>query len=83
VIDTFMAVYERHLTAVISDPKNQYSEANPGGYCYGPEAVPGVVSKMRGAFLAGTFNKDGLAIKRACKELGIPYTYAGIKAYLN
>lgn len=38
--------------------------------------------KMTDGLLAGTANKDGEGIKRTCKVLGIPYTYAGIKTYL-
>ncbi len=39
--------------------------------------------KMVNCLAAGTGNKDGKGIKLTCKELGIPYTYKGIRAYLD
>jgi hypothetical protein len=74
-IDKFMQVYEKHLSAVVSYPTS--------GYCYGIEEVPNVCAKMRVAILQKSHNKDGLAFKRTCKELSIPYTYTGIDAYMK
>lgn len=39
--------------------------------------------KMTLGLDCGSANKDGLGIKRTCKELGIEYTYKAIRAYLN
>ena len=44
---------------------------------YTPEAL---ARKMACGLAAGTANKDGDGIKNTCKALGIPYTYAGIRA---
>lgn len=73
-LNRFMEVYEPQLVTVVTE--------NGGEYGYGPAGVPVVAKKMRGAFLTGTYNKDGMAIKRTCKILGIPFTYKGINAFL-
>ena len=39
--------------------------------------------KMTLSLSAGTASKDGKDIRRTCKELGIPYTYKAIRAYLE
>lgn len=39
--------------------------------------------KMTEGLIAGTANKDGDAIKKTCKQLGIKHTYKAIKEYLN
>jgi len=74
-MDRFFTVYAQQLLAVVSDPAN--------GYMYGPDEVPTVVAKMRDAVLNRSYNKDGLAFKRTCKVLGIPYTYAGINNFVG
>ena len=45
-----------------------------------PEAL---ATRMTDGLKAGTASKDGDGIKRTCKALKIPYTYAAIKSYLN
>lgn len=45
-----------------------------------PEAL---ATRMTDSLKAGTANKDGDGIKRTCKALKIPYTYAAIESYLN
>ena len=45
-----------------------------------PEAL---ATRMTDGLIKGTANKDGEGIKRTCKRLGIKYTYAAIKSYLN
>lgn len=75
VMEKFFKVYEEQLREVVSNPAN--------GYSYGVELVPTVVQKMRAAVLNGSYNKDGIALKRTCKILGIPYTYAGISSYVK
>ena len=44
-----------------------------------PEAL---ADKMTASLAAGTGNKDGEGIKRACKVCGIKYTYTAITAFL-
>jgi hypothetical protein len=73
--DKFMTVYEQKLTDVIT----KY----PAEYCYPVSEVPIVVSKMRKAFIAKTFNKDGRAIQATCKALGIKYTYRDIELFMG
>ena len=76
-VETFTAVYIRELARVVEERPDEYPWARAG------KSVDSVAAKMVPAFKAGEANKDGLACKRTCKALGIPYTYAGIKAYLN
>lgn len=45
-----------------------------------PEAL---ATRMTDGLIKGAANKDGDGIKRTCKALKIPYTYAAIKSYLN
>lgn len=45
-----------------------------------PEAL---ATRMTDGLISGAANKDGDGIKRTCKALGIKYTYAAIKNYLN
>ena len=42
-----------------------------------PEAL---ATRMTDGLIKGTANKDGDGIKRTCKVLKIPYTYAAIKS---
>lgn len=80
-IDLFVAEYTRQLTRVLT--ADAMKPAGEREYAYDLRALPGVVEKMRAAFVRGSFNKDGKAIRATCKALGIPYTYAGIKNYLK
>lgn len=45
-----------------------------------PQAL---AQKMTESLANNTANKDGEAIKRACKSFGIKHTYAAIKEFLN
>jgi hypothetical protein len=72
---TFRETYTQELLKELS----KYPEK----YCYGPDAVPGVVSKMVNAFLRGNANKNSRAIRRSCIHLGIAYTYSAIKARIE
>lgn len=42
-----------------------------------------LADKMTASFIAGTANKDGEGVKRACKACGIKYTYTGIDTFLG
>lgn len=74
-ISIFLEVYTRHLTKAVSD--------NPSDYTYHPNSSNLVAEKMVKAFLQKSANKDSIAVKRTCKELGISYTYKGIYEFLG
>jgi hypothetical protein len=73
-LDKFMTEYEKQLKIVVL----KYPEEYP----WPVENVPIVAGKMRAAFIAKTYNKDGRAIKATCKILDIKYTYTAINEYL-
>lgn len=73
--EEFHRVYVQRLTEAVQN--------HPDEYAWPVENVPQVAEKMMGAIVRGTFNKDGYAIRNTCKQLDIPYTYAGIRAYLT
>jgi len=74
-LDNFMQVYARHLPICIQE--------HPNDYTYGIDHVPHVVARMRQAFAKNSYNLDGAAIRRTCRELKIPYTRKGIAKYLR
>lgn len=72
--DTFAQTYAEELEkAVLKFPEE---------YTWPVENVPTVAAKMIQAFRAGTYNKDGRAIKAVCKRLNLKHTYKEINAYL-
>jgi hypothetical protein len=73
--DKFITIYQAKLTEVI--------KKYPLEYCYPVSEVPTVVGKMKKAFIAKSYNKDGRAIQATCKALGIKYTYRDIDNYLG
>ena len=74
-LERFMEIYERHLRAAVVN--------HPDEYPWPPENVPTVAARMRIAIWARTYNKDGRAFKATCKELAIPWTYAGINGFVG
>jgi len=74
-IDDFMVVYVEELTRAVTD--------YPDSYAYPVGEVPDVAGRMRAAFIKGSYNKDGMAIKRTCKRLGIKHTYRDINGFLG
>jgi hypothetical protein len=54
---------------------------NSQAYAYGIDQLDLVVERMTNAFKKGSFNKDGNAIKRTCKHLGIAHTYKAMNAF--
>ena len=74
-LDRFCELYATNLEHAVRE--------HPEEYAYPVETVPVVVSRMRAAFLRGSYNKDGRAIKATCKQLGIPYTYTAINTFLK
>jgi hypothetical protein len=74
-LENFMRCYTGHLTTVRAE--------FPLEYAWPESALPTVLERMRAALVRGSYNKDGYAIHRTCKELGIKYTYKAINAYLH
>jgi len=72
---TFVKEYGQQLTHAIT--------TQPHEYAYPLSEVPLVVEKMGRAFLAGSFNKDGIALRATCKALKIKHTYRDIEMYLG
>jgi hypothetical protein len=54
----------------------------PNVLTFSDELCAQTANKMRSAFLAGSYNKDGRAIRATCRELGIKYTYKAIAEWL-
>ena len=73
--EQFTEVYIRHLEKAVRE--------HPEEYRFPIESVPNVAAKMVPAPASGSANKDGRAVKGACKELGIKYTLAGIRAFFT
>ena len=71
----FLTEYGKQLTHAVT--------TQPQEYAYPLSEVPLVIDKMGRAFLRGSFNKDGLALKATCKALKIKHTYRDIKTYLG
>ena len=73
--DIFMEAYSKNLAAAL--------EKFPDQYAWPKSELPQVIERMKAAIKKGSFNKDSHAFKATCKELKIPYTYQGIKSYLE
>lgn len=56
---------------------------HPDEYPWPVENVQAVAAKMTDRLASGGANKEGRAIRWTRKELGVPYTYAGISGFLN
>lgn len=69
-----------HLTQAYED-----LFANDSDYAYvaARHAPSELACKFTLGLAKGGVNKDGKAIKRVCKLLGIKYTYKAISEYLN
>lgn len=74
-LERFMEVYRRQLLAAVT----QY----PGEYAFGPQDVGKVSDRMKAAFIAGSYNTDGRAIKATCKELGIKHTRKAMEEFFG
>jgi hypothetical protein len=74
-MEKWMAEYSKQLEACVREL--------PHLYVFGPEQVPTVLIKMREGFEKRTYNKDGEAVKRTCKALGIKHTYKAINSLLD
>ena len=70
---TFIETYKKNLTDLVKN--------NPEKYSYKLSDVPSVVGKMEASFRRGSYNKDGEAIAKTRKELGLKDTYKGIDSF--
>ena len=80
-LDEWMVEYEKNLKAVVSADKEKPREQQQ--YHFGVALVPTVAQKMRVAFIEGSYNKDGDAIKRTCKAFRIKQTYSAISGFIS
>lgn len=71
----FQAALEKNYTKLFTDPEYAYSAK---------VTTPAILAeKMTNGLANNTANKEGEGIKNTCKELGIKYTYAEIRQFLN
>lgn len=56
---------------------------HPEEYAWPISQAPVVALKMFQAILRQSYNKESRAIKVLCKRYQIPYTYKGIKDFVN
>lgn len=69
----FSEVYTKNLEKAVRERPDQYN--------WPVANVPTVAAKMLAAVDRGSHNKDSLAFKWTCKELGIRHTYKAIEEY--
>lgn len=74
-VDRFMVFYSQALAVAVAD--------HPDEYVFKVDMVPTVAARMQKAFLAGTYNHDGRAIKMACKAVGIKHTRTAMEAFFT
>lgn len=72
-MDRFKATYAKQLEQVRRD--------KPDYYTWTWDQLPIVTARMLDAIEKGSFNKDSLAFKQTCKELGIKHTYKAIRDF--
>lgn len=53
----------------------------PDLYAWPAEEAPIIAERMRAAFVRGSYNHDGLAIRLACKRLGIKHTRKAMESF--
>jgi hypothetical protein len=75
-LDAFRVRLEQEYIHLFhGDPEYQYASQRTT-----PQAL---AAKMTDGLRAGSANKDGEGIKRACKHFKIPHTYKAIRAFLQ
>ncbi len=75
--ERFQAELVRQYTDLFSSGDPDYAYAAKMGT---PEKL---AKQMTDALSIGSANKEGKGIRRACKALGVAYTYKGIREFLN
>lgn len=73
--EEFNRIYAEELARAVQE--------RPDEYRFPADRVPTVAAKTRVAFSRGSYSKEGIAIARTCKRLGIKHTYAAMNAYFN
>ena len=74
-LERFITVYRRHLRqAVLNAPET---------YSWHVDQLDDVMARMGPSIARGSFNKDSIAFKHTCRELGIPHTYKAIRSYVT
>lgn len=71
----FQAVYRASLTQALRD--------NPIEYAWPADHIPQIAERMADGLLNGRANKDGEAIRRTCRLLGIKHSYRAIRAFMS
>lgn len=71
----FLEVYKKNLRDCIKE--------NPDNYRINESNVEDFGERFIIGFMKFKSSKDGMAVKRTCKELGIGYTYKAIEEYLG
>ena len=66
---------------VYTEKLKEIRTKKPDYYLWPIEDLPLVTKRMLTAIEQGNFNKDSLAFKHTCKELGIKHTYKAIKEF--
>lgn len=74
--------YDKFRSALVEAYKDLFA-TDPYAYIAASRTPEQLADKMVASLKAGTANKDGEGIKRACKACGIKQTYKAIVPYLN
>jgi hypothetical protein len=74
-VGRFMVVYGRVLREMV--------EADPKAFAWPASQAPVVAENMGRAFLTKSYNHDGKAMKKTCKELGIKHTRKAMEAFFE
>jgi hypothetical protein len=80
--DIFIAEYTKQLTTEYAHDAGYMAmlARNPPDR---PHTLPELAVRMTDSLKSGAANKDGNAIKRTCKVLGIKHTYKALKEFLS
>lgn len=84
--EMFASGYRRNLIVAVNESPEQYAVGKLGFSSNPTEYAETTADKMLTAIMErgiGSVNKDSVAFKRTCKELGIKHTYKAIEAFLN
>lgn len=73
------------LFACTLEKEYDYRFKNDPDYAYSASRISSkdLAEKMTRSLIAGTASKDGAAMRSACKQLGIGYTYRAIETFLR
>ena len=74
-VETFVSFFATELAKAVVE--------RPDEYGFPVDEVPIVVNRMRQAFIRGSYNHDGVAIRRTCKCLGLKHTRTAMEAWFN